>query len=664
MSRSRQGNETREESSSKRAGDELEQEKEKKQKVDEDKETAELQSLMKIIPDERKREEISKRRFSVDNLQGNKVLVRKLFDPLWSTLVKYQSLHVLMLVEKRYPLTPATITKMLNKKLQADHWNEMCYQLLKLITICVLRIFGLYTSRLIDAACTSALNLLKKGLLVRGKLRQLLNGDYRDGLQIPDMDRMTFQNRRDLPRDIPLDSVVVLRYEKRSKSENKGKVPTEMELVLEQTQQGTSYEVSVSAEGVEELKRKVKIKGEKKEALLTLRQKPVGSNKRYSTPGTTSGIRACCEALNKKNCFYTQDLLLKDMDQDSTHMVAASKVPMLKHENGNTTPKTTIVEGVKKVMPPTTAEEKAKKILEVKARSTLMMGIPNEHQFKFNSFKDAKLLMEAVEKRFGGKAATKKTRSNLLKQQYENFTAPSSEMLDQTFDRLQKLLLRSLSPEWNTHAVVWRNKADMDTMSMDDLYNNLKVYEAEVKGMSSSSSSTQNMDFVSSSNNNNNNTNGAVSTAQAVNTANGVSAANTQVNASNINNLSDTVIYAFLTSQLNNPQLAHEDLQQIRPDDLEEMDLRWQMAMLTMRARRFLMNTGRKLTINGNESVGFDKAKVECYNCHKRGYFATKCRAPRNQDYKESTRRTVPVEKSTSTSLVSCDGLGGYDWSD
>ncbi|GJR66363.1 hypothetical protein Tco_0012428 [Tanacetum coccineum] len=77
-----------------------------------------------------------------------------------------------------------------------------------------------------------------------------------------------------LPRDIPLDSVVVLRYEKRSKCENKGKVPTEMELVLEQTQQGTSYEVLVSTEGVEELKRKVKIKGEKKEALLTLRQKP------------------------------------------------------------------------------------------------------------------------------------------------------------------------------------------------------------------------------------------------------------------------------------------------------------------------------------------------------------------------------------------------------
>nr|GEW50569.1 retrovirus-related Pol polyprotein from transposon TNT 1-94 [Tanacetum cinerariifolium] len=86
--------------------------------------------------------------------------------------------------------------------------------------------------------------------------------------------QLSSQNRRDLPKDIPLDSVVVFRYEKRSKSENKGKVPTEMELVLEQTQQGTSYEVSVSAKEFEELKRKVKIKGEKKEAILTLRNKP------------------------------------------------------------------------------------------------------------------------------------------------------------------------------------------------------------------------------------------------------------------------------------------------------------------------------------------------------------------------------------------------------
>ncbi|GJR80229.1 hypothetical protein Tco_0151014 [Tanacetum coccineum] len=186
------------------------------------------------------------------------------------------------------------------------------------------------------------------------------------------------------------------------------------------------------------------------------------------------------------------------MDQDSIHMVAASKVPMLKPgeyelwrmrmeqyiqmidyslweviENGNAPPITKVVEGVETTIAPTTAEEKAQRRLELKARSTLLMGIPNEHQLKFNSIKDAKSLLQAVEKRFGGNAATKKTQRNLLKQQYENFTASSSEVLDQTFYRLQKLIsqleihgetisqedvnqkfLRSLSPEWNTHTIV------------------------------------------------------------------------------------------------------------------------------------------------------------------------------------------------------------------
>ncbi|GKE21313.1 hypothetical protein Tco_1432825 [Tanacetum coccineum] len=92
------------------------------------------------------------------------------------------------------------------------------------------------------------------------------------------------------------------------------------------------------------------------------------------------------------------------------------------------------------MMPITSTKEKAQRRLEVKARSTLMMGIPNEHQLKFNFIKDANQLLEAIEKRFGGNAATKKTQRNLLKQQYENFIAPSLEMLDQTFDRLQKLV--------------------------------------------------------------------------------------------------------------------------------------------------------------------------------------------------------------------------------
>ncbi|GJS92858.1 ribonuclease H-like domain-containing protein [Tanacetum coccineum] len=272
------------------------------------------------------------------------------------------------------------------------------------------------------------------------------------------------------------------------------------------------------------------------------------------------------------------------MDSESAHMVTASKVPMLKPENGNTAQKTTVVEGVEKVIPPRTAKEKAHKRLEVKAKSTLMMGIPNEHQLKFNSIKDAKLLLEAIENRL------QKLVSQL-------------EILGETLSQedVNQKLLRSLSPEWNTYVIVWRNKPELETISMDDLYNNLKV------------------------------------TNEAVNTAHGFSAVSTQANAANpinVDNLSDVVICAFIASKPSSPQLANEDLQQLHPDDLEEMDLRWQMAMLTMRERRFLKNTRRKVTINGNETI------------------------------RESSRKSVPVKTTTSNDLISCDGLGGYDWSD
>nr|GEZ21288.1 ribonuclease H-like domain-containing protein [Tanacetum cinerariifolium] len=174
------------------------------------------------------------------------------------------------------------------------------------------------------------------------------------------------------------------------------------------------------------------------------------------------------------------------------------------------------------------------------------------------------------------------------------------ELLEENLSQeyVNKKLLRSLSLKWNTHVVVWRNKADLDIMSMDDLYNNLKAYQPKVKEI-----------------------------------------------------------------PLNSPQLIHKDLEQVYPDDMKEIDLRWQMAMLTMRPKRFLKKIGRKLRVNGNEIIGFNKSNVECYNCHKRGNFPRKCRALRNQDNKnkESSRKSVPVETSTSTALVSYDGLGGYD---
>ncbi|GKC13381.1 ribonuclease H-like domain-containing protein [Tanacetum coccineum] len=262
--------------------------------------------------------------------------------------------------------------------------------------------------------------------------------------------------------------------------------------------------------------------------------------------------------------------------------------------------------------------------------------MPNEHQLKFNTYKCAKTLMEAIEKRFRGNKESKKTQKTLLKQQYENFSGSSSKGLDQTYDMLQKLIsqLEILG----------------ETISQEDM--NLKFLRSlpsEWKGSSSSNQNSQNVAFVSSNN------------SGSCNQAYGSNSANTD-------SMSDAVIYSFFLNPSNSPQLNDVDLQQIDADDLEEMDLKWQMAMLTMRARRFLNKTGRKINANSSETI-----KVECYNYHKKGHFARECRAPRensnrepNQDNKngETTRRTVPVEETNSKALVSqCDGLG-YDWSD
>nr|GEX29667.1 hypothetical protein [Tanacetum cinerariifolium] len=289
--------------------------------------------------------------------------------------------------------------------------------------------------------------------------------------------------------------------------------------------------------------------------------------------------------------------------------------------------------------------------------------------------------MDAIEKRFGGNTETKKVQKTLLKQQYKNFIGFSSESLDQIHDRLQKLIsqleilgeslsqediilkfLRSLPTKWRTHTFIWRNKTDLKEESLDDLFNSLKIYEAEVKSSSSTSTSTQNIDFVSSSNTDNTN--------EPISAAASVSAVSEKILVSalpNVGTLSNVVIYSFFVSQSNSPQLDNDDLKQIDVDDLEEMDLKWQMAMLTMRARRFLQRTRRNLKANRPTFMGFDMSKVECYNCHKKGHFAMEFRSPkdtRKNGVTEPQRRNVPVETSTSNALVSqCDGVDSYDWS-
>ncbi|GJT46361.1 putative ribonuclease H-like domain-containing protein [Tanacetum coccineum] len=227
----------------------------------------------------------------------------------------------------------------------------------------------------------------------------------------------------------------------------------------------------------------------------------------------------------------------------------------------------------------------------------------------------------------------------ILKQNYENFDASSQEGLDKTYDRFQKLisqleihvevisqedanlkLLRSLPSSWSNIALIMRNKSDLDTLSMDDLYNNLKVYESVIKGQTSSSSNSHNVAFVSSDNSSNTN--------EIVNTAHNVFAASFKDQASTTS-YADDVMFSFFSYQSNAAQLDNKDLEQINADDLEEINLKWQMTMLTMRVKR-------------------------------RGHFARECKAPRNQGNRnrDAPRRNAPMDTSTTNALVVQDGIG------
>nr|GEW31930.1 ribonuclease H-like domain-containing protein [Tanacetum cinerariifolium] len=190
--------------------------------------------------------------------------------------------------------------------------------------------------------------------------------------------------------------------------------------------------------------------------------------------------------------------------------------------NGDSPAPTRVVDGVLQSVAPTMAEQRLARKNKLKARGTLLMALPDKHQLRFNSHKDAKTLIEVIEKRFGGNTETKKEDINLK-------------------------FLRSLPSEWRTHTLIWRNKTDLEEQSLDVLFNSLKIYEAKVKSSSSASTSTQNIAFVSSSN--------IDSTNEPVSAAASVSAVSAKMPVS-----------SFLN---------------IDVDNLEEMDLKWQMAMLT-----------------------------------------------------------------------------------
>ncbi|GKB35963.1 hypothetical protein Tco_0880905 [Tanacetum coccineum] len=257
---------------------------------------------------------------------------------------------------------------------------------------------------------------------------------------------------------------------------------------------------------------------------------------------------------------------------------------------------------------PKTAKQLAARRNQERIKSILLLAIPDEYLLKFHNVPDAKSLWAAIKSRFGGNEESKKMQKNVLKHQFENFVTASNETLDKAYDRFQKLIsqleihgayvskedinqkfLRSLPPSWSQIALIMRNKPDIDEIDIDDLYNNLRVYEDELKRSSGSNSASQNLAFLSFEN----------------------------------------------TNSTNELSTASGDFEQMGGDDLEELDLRWQVAMLTVRVK-------------------------------KKGHFARECRSGRSQGrrpYGDNGRSNAQITKSSSQALVAQNGLGGYDWS-
>ncbi|GJT17791.1 ribonuclease H-like domain-containing protein [Tanacetum coccineum] len=249
---------------------------------------------------------------------------------------------------------------------------------------------------------------------------------------------------------------------------------------------------------------------------------------------------------------------------------------------------------------------------------------------------------------------------------------------DKAYDRFQKLIsqlevhgapiskedinqkfLRSLLPSWNQIALIMGNKPDIDEIDIDDLYNNLRVYQDEMKRSSSSTSTSQNLAFLSSKNTSSTNEVSTASRDFRVSTAGGIIHVSSTLCAHD-------VVCSFFAQRTTSPQLENEDFQQIDEDDLEELDLRWQVAMLTVRVKKFIQKTGRNLDFKEKRPVSLDKSKIECYNCHRKGHFARDYRSGRNQgrrSYGDNGRSNAPTNESSSQALVAQDGLGGYDWS-
>nr|GEZ14870.1 ribonuclease H-like domain-containing protein [Tanacetum cinerariifolium] len=355
-------------------------------------------------------------------------------------------------------------------------------------------------------------------------------------------------------------------------------------------------------------------------------------------------------------------------------------------QNGNSMKRTgRYREGRVIILPLTTVEEHITVQRESKARTTLFQSIPDDHVADFHYMDDARDIWNAVKARFGKNDESKKMRKSMLKKEFLEFRIGKAEGLHKGYDMMQKILsqlnqlkanpededinlkfLRALPSSWSQVALTLKTQGGLELISFNDLYYKLKTLEVDFKGYTTFSSSQfgpSHSAFVSATSASKKMSNGDSLSCSSSTTYSALS--NSKTGSHRFGNVIEDVLQSFVTDTEPEQQLAYEDFEQIEKLDLEEMDLKWQMAILSVRVQKFEQKDGRKIDFDTKEYGRFNKKNVRCYKCQQRGHFARECRAKEGNDkqrYSSFKIKEIGKKEEDSKALITVDTL--VDWID